>query len=70
MVYMDESYIHKNYHRHDDSLFDPNDEQDLERIAQHKRKHYFLLQPLLTMIKVLMCWLSLTKIDLKNVRLV
>ena len=39
-VYMDESYIHKNYHKYDDSLFDPNDEQDLERIAQHKGKHY------------------------------
>ena len=37
---MDESYIHKNYHRHDDSLFNPNDEQDLERIAQHKGKRY------------------------------
>ena len=37
---MDESYIHKNYHRHDDSLFDPNDEQDLKRIAQNKGKRY------------------------------
>ena len=40
IVYMDESYIHKNYHRHDDSLFDPNDEQDLETKAQHKGKRY------------------------------
>ena len=24
VVYMDESYIHKNYQRHDDSLFNPN----------------------------------------------
>ena len=40
IVYMDESYIHKNYHRHDDSLFDPNDEQDLERIAEHKGQRY------------------------------
>ena len=29
IIYMDESYIHKNYARHDDSLYDPNDEQDL-----------------------------------------
>ena len=40
IVYMDESYIHKNYHRHDDSIFDPNDEQDLETKAQHKGKRY------------------------------
>ena len=40
IVYMDESYIHKNYHRHDDSLFDPNDEQDLETKAQHKGQRY------------------------------
>jgi hypothetical protein len=40
IVYMDESYIHKNYQRHDDSLFDPNDEQDLETKAQHKGKRY------------------------------
>jgi transposase len=29
-VYMDESYIHHHYHRFDDSLWDPNDEQDLQ----------------------------------------
>ena len=40
VVYMDESYIHKNYHRHDDSLFDPNDEQDLETKAHHKGQRY------------------------------
>ena len=27
IVYMDESYIHKNYGRHEYSLYDPNDEQ-------------------------------------------
>ena len=37
---MYESYIHKNYHRYDDSIFDPNDEQDLEAKAQHKGKWY------------------------------
>jgi len=40
VVYIDESYIHKNYQRHDDSLFDPNDEQDLEVKALHKGRHY------------------------------
>ena len=39
-VYMDESYIHKNYQRHDDLLFDPNDEQDLEVKAMHKGRRY------------------------------
>ena len=43
IVYIDESYIHKNYHRHDDSLFGPNNEQDLERIVQHKGKHYWFI---------------------------
>ena len=28
-VYMDESYIHEHYHRNDDSLWDPNDDQDV-----------------------------------------
>ena len=29
-VYLDESYIHQHYHRFDDSLWDPNDEQDVQ----------------------------------------
>jgi len=37
-IHMDESHIHKNHHRHDNSLFDPNDEQDLQTKAQHKGK--------------------------------
>jgi transposase len=40
IVYMDESYIHKNYCRHDDSLYDPNDEQDLQTIRIHKGQRY------------------------------
>ena len=40
IVYMDESYIHKNYCRDDDSLYDPNDEQDLETKAMHKGSRY------------------------------
>eukprot|EP00750_Incisomonas_marina_P017982 INCI2669.3.p1 GENE.INCI2669.3~~INCI2669.3.p1 ORF type:complete len:325 (-),score=77.13 INCI2669.3:365-1339(-) len=40
IVYMDESYVHKNYCRHDDSLYDPNDEQDLQTVAIHKGRRY------------------------------
>ena len=40
VVYMDESYIHKNYQCHDDSLFDPNDKHDLEVKAMHKGRRY------------------------------
>jgi len=29
-VYLDESYIHEHYHRNDDSLWDPNDDQDVQ----------------------------------------
>jgi hypothetical protein len=28
-VYLDESYIHEHYHRNDDSIWDPSDEQDV-----------------------------------------
>ncbi|KAG7337515.1 hypothetical protein IV203_018961 [Nitzschia inconspicua] len=28
-VYLDESYIHEHYHRNDDSLWDPIDDQDI-----------------------------------------
>ena len=40
IVYMDESYIHKNYCRHEDSLYDPSDEQDLTTIVTHKGQRY------------------------------
>ena len=40
IVYMDESYIHKNYARHHDSLYDPNDEKDVQVKAQHKGSRY------------------------------
>eukprot|EP00977_Amphora_coffeiformis_P020022 scaffold7808_cov184-Amphora_coffeaeformis.AAC.1 len=29
-VYLDESYIHQHYHKSDDSLYDPNDDQDVQ----------------------------------------
>ena len=37
---MDESYIHKNYCRHEDSLYYQNDEQDLTTITHYKGQHY------------------------------
>ena len=37
---MDESYIHKNYCKHKDSLYNPNDEQDLTTVAHHKGQSY------------------------------
>ena len=40
IVYMDESYIHKNYCRHGDALYDPNDEHDLTTVAYHKGQRY------------------------------
>ena len=40
VVYMDDSYIHKNYCRHDDSLYDPNDEQDLQTTPFHEGQRY------------------------------
>jgi hypothetical protein len=40
-VYMDESYIHEHYHRNEDSLFDPNDEQDVIcQKEKHKGRRY------------------------------
>jgi hypothetical protein len=40
---MDESYIHKHYHRNDDSLWDPNDDQDIvsTRAPAKGRRYYF-----------------------------
>lgn len=40
MVHIDESYIHKNYYRYDDSLNDPNDEQDHTTGIAHKGQRY------------------------------
>ena len=37
---MVERYIYKNYQRHDDSLFELNDEQDLEVKAMHKGRMF------------------------------
>ena len=40
-VYTDESYIHEHYHRNDDSIWDPNDEQDLQTSKdKHKGRRY------------------------------
>eukprot|EP00957_Ditylum_brightwellii_P147093 11199954-Ditylum_brightwellii.AAC.1 len=52
-VYMDESYIHINYHRHDDSLFDPNDEQDLKVKAMHKGRQFCFIAAIIDKDKTL-----------------
>jgi transposase len=39
-VYLDESYIHQHYNRLEDSLWDPNDEQDLSYRAPAKGRRY------------------------------
>lgn len=40
-VYMDESYIHEHYHRNDDSIWDPGDEQDVQiGKSKHKGRRY------------------------------
>jgi hypothetical protein len=40
-VYTDESYIHEHYHCNEDSLFDPNDEQDvIYQKEKHKGRRY------------------------------
>ena len=40
-VYTDQSYIHEHYHRNDDSVWDPNDEQDVQHSKdQYKGRRY------------------------------
>ena len=40
-VYMDKSYIHEHYHRNDDLIWDPNDEQDVQHSkAKAKGRRY------------------------------
>ncbi|KAG7356089.1 DDE superfamily endonuclease [Nitzschia inconspicua] len=40
-VYLGESYVHEHYHRNDDSLWDPNDDQDIQYSkAPAKGKRY------------------------------
>ena len=40
IVYMDDSYIHKNYCCHEESLYDQNYKQDFTTIAHHKGQLY------------------------------
>jgi transposase len=42
-VYLDESYVHHHYHRHEDSVHDPNDESDMMCKIQHKGRRYCFL---------------------------
>jgi len=45
-VYMDESYIH-HHKRHNDSLYDPNDEQDLQVQGKNKGQRYCFITAIL-----------------------
>ena len=38
-VYLDESYIHQHYHRFDDSVYDPNNDQDLQTKKMPSKGH-------------------------------
>jgi transposase len=48
VVYMDESYVHKNYCRHHDTLYDPNDEQDLQVRKMHKGERYCFIAAMIS----------------------
>jgi len=39
-VFLDESYIHEHYHRLEESIWDPNDDQDLQCKLPHKGQRY------------------------------
>lgn len=39
-IYTDESYIHHNYNRHNDSLFDPSDNSYIEPIPRNKGRRF------------------------------
>ena len=65
IVYMDESYIHKNYHQHDNSIFDPNDEQDLETKPKKRASTIDSSQKSLMMINVWKWWGFLRRFDLQ-----
>lgn len=43
-VYLDESYIHQHYHRFEDSVWDPNDDQDVQfgKVAGGGRRYCFM----------------------------
>ena len=49
VLYIDEIYIHKNYCRHEDSLYDPNDKQYLTTIVHHKGKRYCFIPVVVNM---------------------
>ncbi|RHY79262.1 hypothetical protein DYB30_004039 [Aphanomyces astaci] len=47
VVYLDESFIHQHYKRHNDSLFDPIDDLDVQRKETHKRRRYCFIAGIL-----------------------
>ncbi|RQM25884.1 hypothetical protein B5M09_013497, partial [Aphanomyces astaci] len=47
VVYMDESFIHHHYKRQHDSLYDPSDEQDIQRKENHKGRRFCFIAGIL-----------------------
>ncbi|ETV64356.1 hypothetical protein H257_18740 [Aphanomyces astaci] len=47
VVYLDESFIHQHYKRHNDSLFDPSDDLDVQRKENHKGRRYCFIADIL-----------------------
>ncbi|RHY21978.1 hypothetical protein DYB25_006576 [Aphanomyces astaci] len=47
VVYLDESFIHQHYKRHNDSLFDPSDDLDVQRKENHKGRRYCFITGIL-----------------------
>ncbi|RHY97816.1 hypothetical protein DYB37_012858 [Aphanomyces astaci] len=47
VVYLGEPFIHKHYKRHNDSLFDPSDDLDVQRKENHKGRRYCFIAGIL-----------------------
>jgi hypothetical protein len=59
VIYLDESYIHKNYARQDDSLYDPNDHDDLHvKSAASRPRTTMECLTVPTRSSSVICWLS------------
>ncbi len=57
-IYLDESYIHQHYVRHEDSIFDPNDEQDIQLKKPNKGRQICFLAALRYQCGKFFFWIS------------
>ena len=48
IMYMDKSYIHQHYSQHDESLYDPDDKEDLDPKQSHKGRCYCFIAAILS----------------------